>query len=100
MALPYVTEAKVLQILMEVLKPFETDDIEHLPAEKLDELKCGDQVIKISGDEKHAYIVSYKKEDEISLVYCDHQNVEELYYEKKDGNWDSEALKEITHIGE
>ena len=62
----------------------ETTDIEHLPAEVLDQLDCGDFVIKVSGSEKHLYQVKYcdKVKNEIALVYCDYHSIEELYWEK------------------
>ena len=79
----------------------EVEDIEHLTAAQLDGLKAGDRIVKVTGNEKHAYIVSYKDEvkGEISLTYADHNNVEEVYYEKTDGVWSTDGLKEITHIG-
>lgn len=79
----------------------EVTDITALTAEQLDSLKAGDPVIKITGNEKHAYTVSYKDstKGELSLVYADHQNVEEVYYEKREGEW-TYIITENTHIGE
>lgn len=63
------------------------DDIQNIPASKLDLLKAGDIVIKTTGEQTHAYTVAYKKDDEASLVYADHENIEEVYYEKQSGVW-------------
>ena len=66
--------------------------------EWLDKVKAGDIVVKHTGQERHAYMVTYWRSDEILLVYCDHQNVEGLYFEKHEGVW-SLVAKDITHIG-
>ena len=59
----------------------ETDDIEHLPAEVLEQLDCGDFVIKRTGSEKHLYQVKYhdRAKGEIALIYVDYHTIEELY---------------------
>ena len=62
-------------------------DIKTLTNIQIDSLKIGDTVIKTTGDEKHSYTVVYKKDDEMSLVYADCWTIEEVYYEKHDGNW-------------
>lgn len=76
------------------------DSITQLTDEQIDSLKAGDTVIKGAGDKKHAYVVAYKKDDEMSLVYADHENIEEVYYEKQNGTWtyvqtDNFALQSI-----
>ena len=78
----------------------EVNDITALTAQQLDSLKPGDSVIKITGNEKHAYTVSYKDstKGELSLVYADHNNVEEVYFEKVEGVW-TYIITENTHIG-
>lgn len=72
-----------------VLLRIETADITALTADQLDALRNGDLVVKITGNQKHTYWVSYKDsvKGELSLVYADHQNVEEVYYEKVEGSW-------------
>lgn len=67
----------------------EVSDIQGLTATQLDGLNTGDIVVKITGNKKHAYTVAYKDATagEISLVYCDHETIEEVYYEKVDGTW-------------
>lgn len=76
-----------------------TANPEALTAEQLAALKEGDQVIKVSGTEKHIYTVAYKDatKNEIALVYADVHGVEEIYYEKENGEWKS-ALKEIVDL--
>lgn len=52
-----------------------------------DGLKCGDVVVKVDEAGEHAYIVSYKKDDEMCLTYVDHSIVEEQYFEKTGDDW-------------
>lgn len=61
----------------------EIADITALTNAQIDKLKVGDTVIKGT----HSYTVAYKSENEISLVYVDHEITEEVYYEKQNGNW-------------
>lgn len=62
-------------------------DVKALTNSQINSLKTGDTVIKTTGNEKHSYTVVYKKDDEMSLVYADRWTVEEVYYEKQNGNW-------------
>lgn len=71
----------------------ETDDIEHLSNSACNSLDIGDTVIKAKQDKsKYAYVVAYKNvvEGKMSLVYADHETIEELYFEKGEDGW---ALK-------
>lgn len=77
-----------------------TDDIEHLPAEILECLDCGDTVIKVSENgEKHTYKVAYQNANktEIALVYCDYHSIEELYWEKGESGW-GDVVKEVRNL--
>lgn len=79
---------------------YETDDIEHLPAEILDDLDCGDTVVKVSGaGDKHTYRVVYQNatRTEIALVYCDYHSIEELYWEKGESGW-GDVVKEVRNL--
>lgn len=78
----------------------EVSDITALTGDQMDSLKVGDLVVKLTGNEKHGYRVSYKDstKGECSLVYADHNNVEEVYYEKVEGAW-TYIITENTHIG-
>ena len=74
----------------------EVADVKALTSQQCEDLKCGDQVIKNDSAGKHGYVVSYKKSNEMCLVYCDHQNIEEVYYEKS-GTW-SYIQTDNTHL--
>lgn len=83
---------KLLQLFAlksETSTTIEVTDITALTAGQLDALRNGDLVVKITGNQKHTYWVSYKDavKGELSLVYVDHQNAEEVYYEKVEGVW-------------
>lgn len=71
---------------------FETDDIEHLPAEVLDDLDVGDCVIKVTGKQKHLYQVTYKGEgsgEGICITYFACGYLETISYDRKDdGTWE------------
>ena len=62
-------------------------NIKALTNVQINSLKAGDTVIKTTGDQTHSYVVAYKKDDEMSLVYTDCWTVEEVYYEKQGNNW-------------
>ena len=65
-----------------------TTNIKTLSNEDIDSLKCGDIVAKVTGDQKHAYIVSYKEDGQgICLTYIDATYVETISYDYTDGNW-------------
>lgn len=78
--------------------PKVVEDIEDLTGAQLDALKCGDVIVKGSNGHEHAYVVAYKDEDkgELSLVYTDHENIEEVYYEKTEGEW-AFVVKQIAN---
>lgn len=64
-------------------------DITALTGDQLDALRNGDMVVKITGNQKHTYTVTYKDavKGELLLTYVDWQNVEGVYYEKVEGVW-------------
>ena len=67
-----------------------TDDIEKLSKEVLDELECGDKVIKCTGVQKHCYIVSYKGDgagEGICLSYFASGYLETISYDRTDNGW-------------
>lgn len=69
--------------------PQEVADVEALSNAQCQLLKPGHVVIKVTGNERHTYVVSYKDEvkGEMSLTYTDHQNTEEVYYEVRNNVW-------------
>ena len=75
-------------------------DIKALSPNTCNELKCGDVVVKQTGTQFHSYRVSYKDDvvGEMSLSYVDHQNSEEVYYDKTGGDW-AWIVTDITPLG-
>lgn len=68
----------------------ETDDIENLSPEVLDDLDCGDVVVKRTGAQKHTYIVSYKGEgvgEGICLTYTACGYIETISYDLTEDGW-------------
>ena len=60
----------------------ETDSIEALTSDQVDSLDCGDTVVKVDADGKHAYRVSLKKDKEVlCLTYADADRVETITYD-------------------
>lgn len=63
-------------------------NIETLTDAQLSELKVGDVVQKITGNQKHCYIVTYKEENHgICLSYFDAGYLETVSYDYTDGHW-------------
>ena len=65
----------------------ECSDVKALSNSQINLLRCGDYLVKKDEAGSHAYKVAYKKSNEMSLVYCDYHNVEEVYYEKNSSGW-------------
>lgn len=68
----------------------ETDDIENLSSEALDDLKVGDVVVKRTGKQTHAYHVSYKGEgvgEGICLSYNTTGYSETISYDFTEEGW-------------
>lgn len=76
----------------------EVADITAIPAETLNALSCGDQVVKSDVSGKHAYLVSYKGDGGLSLSYFDCDNVETVAYTKTGDVWAYDDTT-VTHIG-
>lgn len=96
-----VREDLIKKLEEKVVVAAKVANIKTLTNEQIDSLNCGDIVVKSENGSDHAYIVAYKKSDEMSLVYCDHENIEEVYYEKSGSNWawvvtDNFSLKNYT----
>lgn len=70
--------------------PIEVEDIAGLTDEQLDNLNAGDKVVKVTGKQKHAYIVSYKGEgtgEGLCLTYVDASTAETVSYDRTDDGW-------------
>lgn len=70
--------------------PLEVEDITALTDEQLDALKCGDKVIKITGAQKHLYLVTYKGEGVgegivITCNFCGYS--EAVAYDRTSEGW-------------
>ena len=66
----------------------ETTDIEHLRDEQIDQLRCGDYLVKKTGNMKHAYKVTYKEDKHgICLSYFACGYSETISYDYVGGHW-------------
>ena len=66
----------------------EASSITALSDDELNALKVGDVVQKITGEQKHCYIVTYKQEEHgICLTYVDAGYMETVSYDYTDGHW-------------
>lgn len=78
--------AEILNSLVGV----EVEDITAIPADMLDSLECGDVVVKKTGNQRHAYWVSYKGDgagEGMCLTYTDASVVETVSYDRTDEGW-------------
>jgi len=64
-----------------------TDDIEHISNRACDNLKLGDEVILVSGDEQKKFIISSKSLEEMKLAFITSEEVTEVIYKKADDRW-------------
>ena len=63
-------------------------NITQLTNDQINSLKAGDVVIKETGEQKHAYVVSYKQDGTgICLTYTDASCAETVSYDYTGGNW-------------
>lgn len=68
----------------------EVEDITDIDGAVLDSLSCGDKVIKVTGKQKHAYIVSYKGDgvgEGLCLTYADAAGTETVSYDYTEDGW-------------
>lgn len=82
--------------------PIEVTDITAMTAAQLDALNCGDKVVKITGVQKHAYIVSYKGDGAgqgLCLTYTDASTVETVSYDRTESGWAYNSTDK-TNIGQ
>lgn len=78
----------------------EVTDITALTTAQCEALVCGGVVIKVTGNQKHRYVVSYK-EDHVGLclTYTDASVVETVSYDYTNKNWVYNST-DVTHIAE
>lgn len=78
----------------------EVTDITKMTTEQLEALQCGGVVIKVTGNQKHRYVVSYKEDHVgICLTYADCENVETVSYDYTNKKWVYNST-DVTHIGQ
>ena len=66
----------------------EVSNINSISSDICNSLRCGDLVIKKTGNQKHCYRVSYKEEKQgLCLTYVDASLVETVSYDYTGGNW-------------
>ena len=66
----------------------ETDNITALSNSQIDLLRCGDYLVKKTGNQRHAYKVTYKEDKHgICLSYFAAGYTETVSYDYTDGNW-------------
>lgn len=85
--------SELIPILAETVgaaAPIEVGNITELTNEQLDNLNAGDKVIKVTGKQKHTYIVSYKGEgagEGLCLTYVDASTAETVSYDRTESGW-------------
>ena len=62
-------------------------NIKSLSNDVINNLRCGDVVLKEDSSGKHAYLVSFKSDTGLCLTYCDASCVETQSYDKSGDNW-------------
>ena len=81
--------ADILSALAGASAPIEVTDITALTAAQLDALNVGDKVVKVTGTEKHLYLVTYKAETGggICLSYNAAGYGETVSYDRTESGW-------------
>ena len=79
----------ILSALSEAAAPIEVTDITKLTAEQLDGLNVGDKVVKVTGTDKHLYLVTYKATTGggICLSYNAAGYGETVSYDRTESGW-------------
>ena len=75
---------------VEPKSPLSVSNIAALTNEQLDALNVGDQVIKVTGKQKHLYIVTYKGEgagEGICITYTAAGYGETVAYDRTESGW-------------
>lgn len=81
--------ASILSQIAQSVVPIEAADITALTDAQLDALKVGDKVVKVTGTDKHLYVVTYKAETGggLCLSYFDAVNTETVSYDRTESGW-------------
>ena len=92
--------AKISYGVCNAMVEIDNDEIESIPSEVLDQLDCGDFIIKRTDNQKHRYFVSYKEKGVgMCFTYVDASCVETISYDYTDSAWVFNS-KDITPLGE
>ena len=94
--------AEILTELANASKQIEVTNIEALTAEQLDGLQVGDKVVKVTGVQKHLYLVTYKGEglgQGIVLTYNACGYGEAISYDRTESGWAFNS-KDVKTYGE
>lgn len=81
--------AEILAELAGASAPIEVSDITKLTNEQLDALNVGDKVVKVTGNDKHLYLVTYKATTGggICLSYNAAGYGETVAYDRTESGW-------------
>lgn len=92
--------AKIRYGVCNAMVEVDNEEIESLPSEIVEQLDCGDFIIKKTGNQKHRYFVSYKEKGVgICFTYLDASRVETVSYDYTDGEWVYNST-DVTPFGE
>lgn len=81
--------ADILSAVVSACVPIEVEDITKLTDAQLDALNVGDKVVKVTGTEKHLYLVTYKAETGggICISYNAAGYGETVSYDRTESGW-------------
>ena len=85
------------------LRRYETSNILELDGSVIDALRCGDQVLKLTGNQRHLYTVTYKGEgvgEGICLTYMDASVVETVSYDHTESGWVYNSTDKSTLVAD
>ena len=91
--------ADILTAVLGSALPTEVADIKEIPGEILDQLNVGDKVAKITGKQKHLYVVSYKGDgvgEGICLTYVAAGLIETVSYDYTADGWAYNSTDKCT----
>lgn len=90
--------ADILSDLASAAAPIEVADITKLTDAQLDALNVGDKVVKVTGTDKHLYLVTYKATTGggLCLSYADAVNTETASYDRTESGWSFNSIDKGT----
>lgn len=90
--------ADILSDLASAAAPIEVADITKLTNAQLDALNVGDKVVKVTGTDKHLYLVTYKATTGggLCLSYADAVNTETVSYDRTESGWAFNSIDKGT----